>query len=135
MTWSFALLSIPLVGSSTVGSGQEQATPPRWEWNTGGDLEDWGREHSLTPPVASDGLLRTQLTSTDPWILGPLIEVDAAEYQFLSLRLRVNHFGGGSIYWARADEPQFSQEKMAQFRLTSDTDFTEVLLDLRAHPE
>ncbi len=112
-----------------------QGGPPAWNWNTHGDPEGWGQEHSVTPPTVSDGLLRMQLTSTDPWIVGPAVSVDAPKYQFLALRIRVNHFGGGSIYWQRADDPKFSQEKMVQFRLTSDREFSEFLLDLRGHPE
>ena len=128
--WLAALMTLP-----GLVAAQREAPAPNWEWNTDDDLEGWGREHSLTPPVVSDGLLRAQLTSTDPWIVGPAMQVDATKYQFLALRLRVTHFGGGAIYWAREDDPQFSQEKMVQFRLTSDTEFTEVLLDLRGHPE
>lgn len=114
---------------------QDRPQPPRWEWNTDGDLEGWGRTNSVSEPEVVGGLLRMRMIAPDPWIVGPGIGVDAARYPFLNLRLRINHTGGGSIYWATAEDPQFSQAKMVRFSVTSPTDFTEALLDLRGHPE
>ncbi len=119
----------------TFASVASAQAPPRWDWDAPGDALGWGREHNLAPLEVADGILRTHLTGADPWIIGPPIEVDAAAYPFIQLRLRANHFAAGSIYFTRADDPDFSQDKLLSFRLTSDTQFTETLLDLREHRE
>ena len=126
------ILSTGLIAAATTSFAQPG---PSWNWDIDGDLEGWGREHSLTPPQVEGGLLKATMTGTDPWIMGPSISVRAEDYPFLRLRIRVDHWAGGGIYWQTADEPEFAQERLVSFRLTSDTEFSDLLIDLREHPE
>lgn len=106
---------------------------PEWDFTRGSDL-GWRHNADMREPVLTDEGLVSALEGTDPWLAGPPIEVRAEDARYLQVRLRVGHHGGGGVYFATEESPEFRQANLVRFRLRPGGEWQEILLDMGAHP-
>lgn len=113
---------------------------PIWNFEAEGDPEGWSPRHDLVPFEVSNGMLRTRSIGPDPYTFGPPIRVEAKEYGDLLIRMRVKAPEGvekvdGQLFWARSDDPGFSESKSVHFPIQADGRFHVHRVQLRGHPE
>lgn len=106
---------------------------PSWDF-TGGAALGWRANASLGEPQPGPDGLVCRLAGTDPWLVGPPIQVAASEVRYVAVRLRVGHHGGGSVYFATAEEPEFKQANMVRFHIAPGGEWQDLLLDMHAAP-
>ena len=98
-----------------------------WEFNTPGDDEGWGSVMGMTEVRAEGGSLKATTTSDDPAFFGPPVEIDAARYRRVLVRMRVDMPGQGQLFW-RTTLAQESEATSYSFPLAADGEFHEYAL-------
>lgn len=61
-----------------------------WTFDTPGDSLGWGPMMGLSDAVVADGALQARSTSPDPAFTSPQLNIRAAKYPYLALRMRVS---------------------------------------------
>jgi hypothetical protein len=106
---------------------------PDWEFNTAGDTEGWRAAHDVAPLTTEDGNLVVEVTGGDPYIYGPGMTADAAEYSGVVFRAKTTA-PGGEVFFA-TDTGGLSPARERAFALPGDGQFHDVSIDLADHPE
>ena len=91
-----------------------------WEFDTDGDAQGWHPENQLTEFTVSDGVLTTQSTGGDPFMVQqePL-SLDASHGAVVQLTMKTSVSSGGQIFWGTEASPHFSEDKSARFEVKS----------------
>ncbi|NQT53393.1 hypothetical protein HQ576_15145, partial [bacterium] len=115
-----------LLLTATVGFAAEAINPfpralirlermARWDFEEG--AEGWQRPTNCTATFA-DGMMKVQSKGEDPYIFGPAIQ--ARMPAAVKVRMRARNGGGGAIYWATRESPNYGQDKVASFNIEHD---------------
>ena len=91
-----------------------------WEFDTDGDAQGWHPENQLTEFTVSDGVLTTQSTGGDPFMVQqePL-SLDASHGAVIQLTMKTSVSSGGQIFWGTEASPHFSEDKSVRFEVKS----------------
>ncbi|MBM3958029.1 MAG: hypothetical protein FJ313_08265, partial [Gemmatimonadetes bacterium] len=98
--------------------------PPAWGFDTEGDTEGWRAANDVAPLTAEGGSLVVEVTGGDPYIHGPGITADAAQYPALAFRARATATGG-EVFFA-TDSGGFSPKHERALDLPGDGQWHEV---------
>jgi hypothetical protein len=117
---------------SDVGLGPYdfEFAPPKtaWEFNTDGDREGWSPNGLLKVEVRG-GLLEGESSGGDPIFTGPAVEVEAAAFRSLIVRMRVDRDDGAQLFWGTTVAPQ-SETNSVRFDLVGDGELHDYQVDL-----
>ncbi len=132
-------LSVEVIGVKPEVYGQLGVVweKPNWEFEF--DADDWVPANHLEEFSVKDGILSTKSTGGDPYMHGPSIEIDAAKYRTLSLKIRLQFPKDaspiGQLFWIREDDKKWSESKSIKFPLPIDGEWHEIRVDLSQSPE
>jgi hypothetical protein len=104
-----------------------------WVFEEPGDPLGWTAANDLSQPVVAGGVLKMDITGSDPYCVSPVLSAAADKLQGLAVRLRGTK-PGGQFYWA-TDAGGFSPARSASFAVAADGQFHDVFVDLTNHPE
>lgn len=97
------------------------------------DDEDWVAAHSLSPPVAEQGKLRSNVTGEDPYFCHTFLAVPADRYRRILVNLRApGKFA--QFFWQTAEHLEFNDARHKSFATIGDDEFHEYVIDLQDHP-
>ena len=99
-----------------------------WEFNTDGDHEGWS-PNGLSNIEVHGGLLEGESSGTDPIFTGPAVEVEAATFRSLVVRMRVDQDDRAQLFWGTSFAPQ-SETNSVRFDLIGDGQFHDYEVDL-----
>ena len=85
------------LGAVEIGAG--------WEFLRDGDPEGWEIGQDLSDLTARDGYLTGNVGGDAARVLGPEIEIQAAEYGFIHIRIRAWHSGSVLLRWESDSSP------------------------------
>ncbi len=86
-----------------------------WSFDSGD--EGWKAAHDCTVRAEGGRLVITS-TGEDPYLAGPALSAKGPVAVRLTMRSRAG--GGGQIFWATAESPNFDEAKSAHFAITAD---------------
>ena len=103
-----------------------------WEFNTDGDLEDWGGQDwhyvDTTRPIVKNGLLSFRSTGNDPQIYtGEGLSINADEVKTMWIRMRLSKGVGPAQL--------FFHEHMKEFVIQTGTEFKTYTINLGSHSD
>lgn len=97
--------------------------------------EGWLGAHHIDSLEVREGSLVGSITGPDPYLIRSMLNVPAATCQAVVLRMRVTAGQMGQLYWATADAPGFSEQRVVGFPLQADGQFHEYRIPVGQHPE
>ncbi|UCH32997.1 MAG: glycoside hydrolase family 99-like domain-containing protein [Armatimonadota bacterium] len=103
-----------------------------WEFETPGDAEGWDSVMQMTDVRAEDGSLKATTIGGDPAFFGPAVEIDAAQYRRVLVRMRVDGPeapGSAQLFW-RSTLLAESEATSCRFEIIADGEFHEYVLDV-----
>ncbi len=95
--------------------------------------EGWVAAHDISEFHTSEDELLGITTGGDPYLIRPLMRVPGDSAPVLYLRMKVSQFGGGQLFWATAEEPNFTEAKSIRFPVHGDGNWHEYRLELGGH--
>lgn len=105
----------------------EQTVAATWEFNRAGDNEGWLANGHLKDAEVTDGVLKARGLGSDPILeYQPRLEVPAAPWDVVELRLKADRDGEAEIFWSNTTTGRyggFSQEKSTRFPVRGDGEF------------
>ncbi len=134
MSLAIRILSFCLMGAVTA---QEINPSPRTviktekvlEWAFPADAAAWTAVHDCVL-TATDGALRIQSGSEDPYLFGPPMQVNGPVVA--RFRLKCAAGGNGQIFWSTPDAPDFNEAHSAHFPLIHDNQWHDYNVALAA---
>ncbi len=98
---------------------------PDWEFDVDNDTEGWSETNHLAPFTVSGGVLKGRSTGGDPYMTSPFFRVEAKDYPYISLRMKIESLPpdavpDAQIFWAREDDNTMTENKSIHFPLTPD---------------
>jgi hypothetical protein len=106
-----------------------------FEFNNDGDAEGWTPWHNVSAFTVSEGLLSGDITGPDPYFGSAAFSVDAAEYPFVVIRMRMSVTGTCQIFWVTEADGSWNQAKSQTFASGSADEYAVYVIDLSAHDE
>ena len=97
--------------------------PEERGWTTGG----------FSSVSYDGGVLSAQSAGADPIMSAGWVEIDAAEFKTLEVKMKIDKPGEAQVFFARKGE-QLSEAKSIKFALTPDGQFHTYTVDLAANP-
>ena len=97
--------------------------------------EGWIPANELLPFDVVDGALVTSATGGDPYMTRSRTQVDGDAVRELSVRLAVTAGRGAQFYWATADDPTFSEARVANFPIEPDGQFHTYRIEVGDHQQ
>ena len=104
-----------------------------WEFNTPGDDEGWGSVMQLTDVRVADGCLQGTATGGDPAFFGPGVNIDAAQYRRVLVRMRTDAAGAAQLFWT-TDFAREGEATSYSFPLIADGEFHAYTLPVSDKP-
>jgi hypothetical protein len=89
----------------------------------------------LLPFDVVDGALVTGATGGDPYMTRSRTQVDGNAVKELVVRLAVTAGRGAQFYWATADDPTFSEARVANFSIEPDGQFHTYRIEVGDHQQ
>ncbi len=121
----------------TSGTSQlaDEAEKLAWDFDADFDTEGWGDERQgFASPAVAGGILKSSVTGFDPFIVGPEINVDAGKFKTVEIRLKASAGNNGWVYFRTSESPEFGvPDKHVSFRLNSDNQFHDYVVDMSKH--
>lgn len=99
-----------------------------------GEVEGWRAESSIATVESVNGALDVHTNGSDPYLMGPPMDVDSATHQFLALRCRTNVPGSTEIYFGDADLRAFVEGRRVSIDMQPSDEFVTYEIDLRTVP-
>lgn len=112
-----------------------RSAEPNWDFNETEYLEGWVPNGFLRDVRVENGVVSCVSTSGDPYLEGPFGDWSAAKFDSVYVVMAVDKGTTGQLFWARTDEPYFSESKSVHFSLQTDGRLHRVGLKLRGHAE
>ena len=118
-------------------------SPPvlAWEFNTDGDLEDWGlvdwQYVDVTAPEVSNGLLTLKATGNDPQIYtreGISLNADVAKTMWIRMRISQG-IGPAELFFKTLALNDLTEDQKKQFVVQTGTEFKTYTVDLGSHSD
>ncbi|HNT87290.1 MAG TPA: hypothetical protein PKL84_05440, partial [Candidatus Hydrogenedentes bacterium] len=128
--WMFAVLG--LLGAA------EAALLPAWEFEDASALEVWVPNAHLDNVGVADGVLKARAVDWDPFFHCRGIEIPAAPWQYVLVRMRADRGGTGELFWSGVTEGQYgglTQKKRTSFQVPGDGAWHEIAIFPFWHPE
>ncbi|HTA29398.1 MAG TPA: hypothetical protein VK731_02875, partial [Candidatus Cybelea sp.] len=99
------------------------------EWTFPADAAAWTAVHDCVL-TSTDGALRIQSGSEDPYLFGPPMQVNGPVLARLGLKCAAG--GNGQIFWSTPDAPDFNEAHSAHFHLIHDNQWHDYNVALAA---
>jgi len=143
--WTFrpeGVLLIKILHSATDHVEMEGITPqanqrfapvPQWDFEE--SAEGWTSANMLTPFEIKGGILSSASTGSDPYMVGPSVQVEGRRNCSVEVRMSVTAGSMAQIFWTRKDSPYFSEGKSMTFGIVPDGQFHTYMVRLGDSPE
>ncbi|MBI3920054.1 MAG: hypothetical protein HY318_01455 [Armatimonadetes bacterium] len=106
-----------------------------FQFNTDGDLDGWGGFSSLTAPQVKNSVLTLTFTGNDPFLCRTFLRIDPDTYSKIKVRMKLPPCQPeGQLFWTTSDEPQFTDAKYLNFKVTPDGEWHEYEIPVGTHP-
>jgi CubicO group peptidase (beta-lactamase class C family) len=109
----------------------------QWEFNTAGNTEGWGNQHSITGLAASGGSLNGTISGSDPYVLSGMnlgIDISAKDHVVIRMKNSTSTTSA-QVYFVTNSDLTWSESKHKNFVITAnDPDFTEYVIDMSTLP-
>lgn len=122
-----------------VGRGPyDLSVPPHAsDWDFAGGNEGWVPMMGIASAATSDGVLRVVANSNDPALHGPLVSLDAAQYEAIEVRLRATGLPPGThdfwqLFWSEGRET--SEASSVRSLITHNGEWHTYRVSLADHP-
>ena len=97
-----------------------------WDFETPGDSEGWIPANGLSGFVVTDGLLKTTIIDSDPYMFGPKrLSIETSRYSTIIVRMRLEYGEKAEFFWTTADQPDFKAGFEMAFAVKADGAFHE----------
>jgi hypothetical protein len=87
--------------------------------------EGWQATNDLAPFDISDGVLSTQATGGDPYMIRGRMRFEGDSVRAVVVRMAVTGGSDGQFYWSTADQPGYAEARVAHFQVIPDGEFHE----------
>ncbi|NIA30416.1 MAG: T9SS type A sorting domain-containing protein [Actinobacteria bacterium] len=104
-----------------------------WDFATEGNSEGWRPTHDLTAFSVIGGVLKTTSTGADPYMHGPSVNIDAAKYSYLKVKMKVSAGSSAEFFWTLQGMAGEQAGYEQPFTLTADNHFHEYLVYVGKH--
>lgn len=127
-------LSVQGVHPEGVSIAPAPATSIAFEFS--GDADGWRAARDLGPFRVSEGVLHTETTGPDPYMIRGACQFRAETVQRLRIRMALAPGVGSAAqcFWATEQEPDATESKSVQFGVIPDGEFHEYVVPLAGHP-
>ncbi|MBD3292236.1 MAG: hypothetical protein GF393_04885 [Armatimonadia bacterium] len=100
------------------------------------DAEGWRPSNDLDVFHVRDGILHTQTTGGDPYMVRSNCRIDAAGVAAVRVRMALDPgmSEGAQLFWTTAREPGMSQSRSLHFDAVADGEVHELLVPVAGHP-
>lgn len=133
----FAPTSAPptIIVPKDLGMGPYDMPAPRIQssWDFSKPEDRIWMPANMTSPTYESGILRTEVTGTDPMLSALGVQVDAGKYKTLEVKMRINSSDDAQFFFSRKQE-SMDEEKSVKFRPIADGQFHTYTVDLSANP-
>jgi len=93
-----------------------------WPFSQDGYPDAWVPVNQITNQVVSNGLMDFNITGGDPFIHGPITQIDASQRKYFRVKMRnASSATVGELLWLRTDDPLWGGSKYASFTVTPNT--------------
>jgi len=131
-----ALLAL-VTAAASAASGEKAIV--EWNFDQPGNFEAWQPNAQLTNVVVTNGVLACRAVGSDPILeLNSVLDLKAAPWQVVEIRLKANRDGMAELFWSNTSEGRFggfAQEKTTRFNVTGDNGWHTYRLLPGWHPE
>jgi len=93
---------------------------PSWEFDNFQYAEGWTPNFDIDDVGVADGALYGFSVGGDPWFTGPFMDLHAAEYDSLLVRMSVDNGTTAQLFWITKEEPFWIEAKSAPFAIQAD---------------
>ncbi len=100
------------------------SSEPVWEFDLL-DSEGWANTNMLLPFALGNGTLFTRSTGSDPYMMGPTLDLAATGDAVATIRMRTTAGTHAQIFWTRKDSHSFSESKSMSFSIEPDGEWHE----------
>jgi hypothetical protein len=91
-------------------------SPIYWEYRTSGNFDGWNPYNNASAASVNSGIMFIDPAGTDPYAVGPDINVRADSLRYVKLRMASNARDGyGNIYFKTAEDNRYTDSKRVQF--------------------
>ncbi|MFC7624584.1 stalk domain-containing protein [Microlunatus sp. GCM10028923] len=120
--------------AAAVATGPDRSTDftPAWEFDSDGDTEGWAVLKEIDGLSVTGGALTGSTATNDPAIeQQAVLGLQAAEYPYAEVRLRMSPAVGAQLFWMREGDTDYHANRCVTVRVESDNaDFQTVELPL-----
>jgi hypothetical protein len=102
-----------------------------WSFDKDGDALGWAAAEHIAPLEVRGGALLVRNVGPDPQFVGPALDADASNYQFLALRCRSSAAGETQIYFSKVGDEVFREEQGLSVPMKGDGEWHTYQVDLR----
>jgi hypothetical protein len=104
---------------------------PVWEFDTEADKNAWQPNVHIADVHLENGTLCGKTVDWDPMFFSPILEMPATPWQYVLLRIKVDHPGTGQLFWTGETEGKYggiSEQKVTNFTVGDSADFQEIAI-------
>jgi len=116
-----------------VGLGPYDVPPvelrTEWSFDAPGDTQQWSAAMGLSDLRAEGGSLQFRTTSHDPALHSPPLQVEAAQFTALAIRIKAGRDDTAQLFWATTSSP-VSEPNSVRFPVHGDGEFHDCRVDL-----
>jgi len=105
-----------------------------FQFDEDGELDGWGGFNSLADPVVEGGTLTLTFTGSDPLMVRSFLSLEPDQHSQIVVRMKLEGCNAeGQLFWTTSEEPQFSDNKYLNFRISPDGEWHEYTIPVATH--
>lgn len=101
-----------------------------WEFNNQQDPDGWSAWNDILPMEMGDGTVYSTATGEDPYMGSSPLDIPAAEYTRIEIRMRTTNGSDGQIFFITDQDPNWFGTKSQFFSINSDGGFHVYQIDM-----
>lgn len=101
------------------------------EWTFDGGLEGWTPNAHIADVATHDGILRCRTIDSDPMFIRRGLELPAAPWQWVVIRMKSNRTGNGELFWTAQTTGRyggFGPDKATSFMVPASESFRDIVI-------
>ncbi len=104
------------------------------EWDFSQGAQGWFAWNALTPLTRTAKGIATTSTGGDPYMAGPLLNVEASRYREIVVSMSVSAGTGAQMYWTTKESPNFAEDKVVNIGIVGDGVMRDYVFPVAGHP-
>ena len=128
--WDYSVDGVVIIKLVAADSSEEMVVEPitalsmgfepSWEFDNMQYAEGWTPNFDIDDVGVEDGKLYGYSIGGDPWITGPFMDLHAADYDSLVIRMSCDNGSAAQLFWITQEAPAWNEPKSTAFSLVAD---------------